>query len=238
MRSSSSAAASARSSSTNLLGGRWPTNRVSIGFGRLTSSSQWMLLGCFNPSPTTTMTCVWSSSYRVYTGAQTTEENRESIKICRLATTNTRCFRKSVGPGRLTRNRSPRSTYSGSPWNARTSDSPFNSSTMRSRITASFASRLDFAEAAKYHHAARSRNAERFESNSSIFSSNSPGRLTDVLILIPPSTTTHHTASDFYARTEDLSSAKCHPKLSERAKPNTSGWEQTSNFGRYFQTAR
>lgn len=186
MRSSSSAAASARSSSTNLFGGRWPTNRVSIGFGRLTSSSQWMLLGCFNPSSTPTMTCVWSSSYRVYTGAQTTEENRESIKICRLTTTNTRCFRKSVCPGRLTRNRSPRSTYSGSPWNARTSDSPFNSSAMRSRITASFASRLDFAAAAKYDHAARSRNAERFESNSSIFSSNSPGRLTDVLILIPP----------------------------------------------------
>lgn len=58
--------------------------------GRLMSSSQWMLLACFSPSPTPTGTWVDNPSDEEYTGAQIVVEKRESSKVCRLVTTKTR----------------------------------------------------------------------------------------------------------------------------------------------------
>ncbi len=145
MRSRSSAAASAGSSSWTFARFKWPTKWVSIDFGRLTNSSQWMLLGCFKPSSTPTVTWVRKPSHREYTGAQTTEENLELTSTCRLTTTNTRCFRGSLArsgvPLLVTKNKSPRCTYLdnafGSPWNSSASACSLSSSAILSRIAAS-----------------------------------------------------------------------------------------------------
>src|SRR6266480_7758697 len=42
----------------SLSGGSDPTKSVNADFGRLTSSSQWIALSCFNPSSIPTDTCV------------------------------------------------------------------------------------------------------------------------------------------------------------------------------------
>lgn len=185
MRSRSSAAARARSSSWALAGFKWPTKWVSIVFGRLANSSQWILLWCFKPSSMPTMTWVRRPSYREYTGAQTTEENLESIKTWRLTTTKTRCFCGSCVPLLVTRNKSPRCTYFGRPWNSSTSDCSLSSSAIRSRIAASRASRSDFTRFPTYAMAARSRKAERLLSRRSISCSRPMGSVTDVLTFIP-----------------------------------------------------
>ncbi len=184
--SRSRAAASARSRCSSLSRLRWPTKWVSIDFGRLTNSSQWMLLSCFNPSSIPAVTWVRKPSYREYTGAQMTLEYLESIRTWRLTTTNTRCLRGSADPGRATRNRSPRRTYSGSPWKANASDCWLSSSAMPSRMAASFASSSALARPARYERAARSRKADRFSLIRSISSSRELGRVTEVLTLIPP----------------------------------------------------
>ena len=145
------------------------------------------VVSCFNPSSTPIPTCVLSPSCRLYTGAQIAVENRESSMTCRLTTAKTRCFLGSVCPGLRTKNRSPRRIYSGNPWYSRTSAaSAFSRSACRSNMLASLKSQACFEECAKYASAARSRNAERFESTLSISSSNALGSVTDVLTFIPP----------------------------------------------------
>ncbi len=182
--SKSRATAKERSNSSSLALPRWPTKCVSIGSGRLASSSQWMLLSCFSPSSTPTVTWVRKPSYREYTGAQTTEENFASVNTWRLTTTKTRSLRGSAGPERVTRDRSPQCTYCVIPWNSNTSDCSLSSSATRSRMTASLASRSVFARRARYDSAARSRKADRLSSIRSISSSNELGRVTDVLTRI------------------------------------------------------
>jgi hypothetical protein len=58
----SRATRNARLSSSSFRGGNAPTKFVSALLGRLTSSSQWMLLSCFNPSPIPAATWVESPS--------------------------------------------------------------------------------------------------------------------------------------------------------------------------------
>jgi len=84
-----------RTSAVNLIGGashvaRLPTKCVNRDLWRLSNSSQWMLLSCLSPSLGPMSTCVARPCRAVYTGAQITVENRESIDACRLTTTNTR----------------------------------------------------------------------------------------------------------------------------------------------------
>jgi len=108
----SSASATLRASSSTSIrsGGSVPTKSVSDDLCRLTSASQRMLDSCFRPSPIPTGTSVDSPSRRLYTGAHTTVENRESIKVWRLTITKTRLFFGSPRPGCRTRYRSPRFT--------------------------------------------------------------------------------------------------------------------------------
>src|SRR5262249_1160401 len=72
-----------------------------------------MLESFFSPSATPTATCVLSPSCCEYTGAQITDENRDSISACLLAITKTLCLRGSclregADPGFFTRYISPR----------------------------------------------------------------------------------------------------------------------------------
>ena len=67
-----------------------------------------MLDSCLSRSSAPSSTCVASPSRRVETGAQTTVENRESMRACRLTTAKTRDRFGSAAPGRRTRKRSPR----------------------------------------------------------------------------------------------------------------------------------
>jgi len=189
MRSKSSAAANARSNSSSLAFLRCPTKRVNLVLGKLANSSQWILLRCFSPSSTPTVTWVLKPSYREYTGAQTTEENFESIRTWRLTTTNTRCLRGSCAPIFVTRNKSPRCTYLGSRWNSSTSDCWLSASATRSRIAASLASNSVLTRFPMYDKAARSRKAERLLSSRSISFRRELGSVTDVLTRIPPSYT-------------------------------------------------
>ena len=196
MQSRSSAAA--RSGSSSFAVFKWPTKRVSTALGKLANSSQWILLECFKPSSTPTGTWVRRPSYREYTGAQTTEENPESIRTWRLTTTNTRCLRGSFPgfwpgfwvPLLVIRNKSPRSTYRGNPclvrpclvrpWNSSTSDCRLSSSATRSKIAASRASSSDLSRLLMYDAAARSRKADRLPSRRSISLSSELGSVTDV----------------------------------------------------------
>ncbi len=74
---SSSATRRARFSDGSFSGESEPTKFVNLDFGKLTNSSQWMLLACFSPSSCPTATCVDSPSCTEYMGAQTTVEKRK-----------------------------------------------------------------------------------------------------------------------------------------------------------------
>src|SRR6185312_3687426 len=98
---------SARSSSRILSVDSEPIKFVRSDFRMLAKSSHMIQLGCFKPSSCPIETCVASPEPRLYTRAQTTVENVESINVCRLTTTKTRnCLGSPAGL--CTRYRSPR----------------------------------------------------------------------------------------------------------------------------------
>src|SRR6202007_2838297 len=103
----SSAIRRARSSSVRLGPEREPTKFVSSDFRMLTRLSHMIQLGCLRPSSGPIATCVDRSSPLLKTGAQITVEKRESIRACRLTTTNIR-YNFGSCPGLKTRYSWPR----------------------------------------------------------------------------------------------------------------------------------